>query len=336
MQLRAAFFALLCPLLVASAPAHVRRASAADTLVFQFADVLNQLEMTFYQEAMKKFTASDLQAAGFASGQAVTEQMNQILSDEQEHIKTLQKSIQSFGAAPVTSCKFDVSSALTDVKTMSTVARVFELTGVSAFLGAAPLLTDPVLLTAAASILSVEARHSTMLNALNTGSAIPAAFDIPLTPSEILAIASPFISDCDLGVPANPSLTVTNTGALTPGTTLSVSSPAINGTTDGLFCQMLVGGMSFSMTMPLSSCVVPSGINGPVAMWVTSDNQPLLGNAIDRATSQLVAGPGIIFVDTSPETFSQFVRPGDNMTSVTRRILTPDEAQVVMNAASKQ
>jgi hypothetical protein len=84
---------------------------------------------------------------------------------------------------------------------MLDVARVVENVGVAAFLGAAPLLTDTVLLDSAASILTVEARHQTILNVLNLGTAIPQSFDIPLTPSEVLAIAGGFISGCNLGVP---------------------------------------------------------------------------------------------------------------------------------------
>ncbi len=83
---------------------------------------------------------------------------------------------------------------------MAATARVVENLGVAAYLGAAHLVSDPVLLTAAASILTVEARHQTVLNILNGGSAIPSAFDIPFNPSEVLAVASPFISGCDVGV----------------------------------------------------------------------------------------------------------------------------------------
>ena len=90
---------------------------------------------------------------------------------------------------------------------MAPVARVVENLGVAAYLGAAHLVTDPTLLTAAASIATVEARHQTVLNLFNGGSAIPSAFDLAFTPSEVLAIASPFISNCDLGVPGKSYLT---------------------------------------------------------------------------------------------------------------------------------
>ncbi len=113
----------------------------------------------------------------------------------------MQSIITSFGEKPLSTCKFDFTSVLTDVATMAPVARLVENVGVGAYLGAAHLVQDPVILTAAASILTIEARHQTILNVLQGGSAIPQAFDIPLLPQEVLSIAGPFISGCDLGVP---------------------------------------------------------------------------------------------------------------------------------------
>lgn len=115
---------------------------------------------------------------------------------------------------------------------MAATARVVENVGVAAYLGGATLVTDPVLLTAAGSILTVEARHQTVLNILSSsGTAIPASFDMALQPNEILAIAAPFFDGpCDLGVPANPTLTITNKDAVGPGTLLTFDSPAFNGT----------------------------------------------------------------------------------------------------------
>lgn len=114
----------------------------------------------------------------------------------------LQAGLTSFGAQPVTSCQFDFSSVLTDVATMSATARLVENLGVSAYLGGAALLSDPRLLVSAGTILTVEARHQTVLNILSgTGVVVPQAFDVGFTPSEVLAMASGFISGCDLGIP---------------------------------------------------------------------------------------------------------------------------------------
>ena len=86
---------------------------------------------------------------------------------------------------------------------MAATARVVEAVGVSAYLGGATLMTDPILLDKAGSILTVEARHQTILNIFSGhGTAIPSAFDFPLTPSEVLAVASPFFDGaCDVGIP---------------------------------------------------------------------------------------------------------------------------------------
>ena len=68
---------------------------------------------------------------------------------------------------------------------------------------------------------------------------------------------------------------------------------------------MMVGGASFSITLPYEQCVVPSGINGPVALYVTSDSQPLANNIRDQATNSVVAGPTMAFIDTQKQLLSQ-------------------------------
>jgi hypothetical protein len=194
---------------------------------------------------------------------------------------------------------------------MAATARLVENVGVGAYLGAASLIADPSLLTAAASILTVEARHQTILNVLNGATAIPQAFDIALTPPQVLALAGPFISGCELGVTPNPSLAVTNTGPIQPGTALTFQSAAINGTVPekDLFCQMLVGGSPTSISLPFDQCVVPEGIDGPVAIFVTCDSQPLAANVVEQATNAIVAGPTMAFIDTQTDVLGQTIRP---------------------------
>ncbi|KAF8171849.1 ferritin-like domain-containing protein [Pholiota molesta] len=296
------------PYLVSAAPARIygRTVSASDILVYTFADVLEQLEAEFYTQALAKFQDSDFTSAGFSSSQLAIQQLTAIGADESTHSTVLQAALKSFGAKPVTSCKFNFDSALTDVATMAATARVVEAVGVGAYLGGATLLDDPVLLDSAASILTVEARHQTILNVLSsTGTAIPSAFDIALSPSEVLSLAGPFFSGaCDLGVPANPALSLTNTDPLAQElSSLSRLLPSPK-----FFCQMLVGGSFASIPLPFDNCVVPSGINGPVAIFVTSDGQPLVNNVRDRATTQLVAGPTMAFIDTQPQMLGQLAR----------------------------
>jgi hypothetical protein len=70
---------------------------------------------------------------------------------------------------------------------------------------------------------------------------------------------------------------------------------------------MLVGGLPFSISLPIDQCVVPSGINGAVAIWVTSDDQPLNGNVVQRGSNAIVAGPLLTFIDSQSETLGQMV-----------------------------
>ncbi|KAG6836625.1 hypothetical protein H0H93_005968 [Arthromyces matolae] len=326
------------PVLALAAPTRFYgKRAASDILVFQFADLLEQMENSFYTQAIQKFQDSDFTAAGFTSSQLPIEQFANIQSDEASHSQTLQAALQSFGATPITGCQFDFSSALTDVPTMAAVARVVENLGVSAYLGGATLLTDPVLLDAAGSILTVEARHQTILNVLSSsGTAIPAAYDIPFTPSEVLAVAAPFISGCTVPIPANTPLTVTNTGAPSIGTLLTFSASTINGTIpdDSLFCQMLIGGAAESIPLPLSQCVVPDGINGPVALFITSDGNPLINNVRDRAQNKIVAGPTMAFIDTKPELLGQMARVVSSSPAQSTATLTISPAQASAIAAS--
>ncbi|KAI9001449.1 ferritin-like domain-containing protein [Trametes punicea] len=338
----ASILALAAPLLAYGAPLR-RQANSTDLLVLKFADVLENFENQFYQQALQKFQSSDFIAAGFVDADVPVQQFTAIQIDEASHATVLESTIVALGDSPIQGCSFDFGSALNDVPTMAATARVVENLGVAAYLGAAHLISDPVLLTAAGSILTIEARHQTILNVLNNGVSIPQAFDIALLPNEVLAVASSFISGCDVGVQANAPLTITNTGSVGPGTALTFSSPALNGSTDGLFCQMLVGGVPTSIPFSLSSCVVPEGIEGPVAIFITSDMQPLNNNVRDRANQAVVAGPTMAFIDTQKQLLSQLAlaasgnstdgsSSGNESTSTTT--ITPAQATSIISSAS--
>jgi hypothetical protein len=198
----------------------------------------------------------------------------------------------------------------------------------------------------------VEARHQTILNVLNSGTAIPQSFDVGLTPSEVLAIAGQFISGCDLGIPANPVLSITNTGTVAPGTLLTFSSPALNSSTQSLdlHCQMMLGGSSVSIALPINQCVVPAGVNGPVVIFISTDGQPLLNDVIDRGTAQIVAGPTMAFIDTQQQMLGMLARnPNNNSSnsqsssssttasaagSLSTTTISPDQAQSILSSIS--
>jgi len=321
---------------------HPKRASANDITVLKFANVLEQLETEFYTQALAKFKEADFITAGFSSAAVATEQFTNILFDESTHTSILASTLSSFGEQAVTGCKFDFSSVLTDVATMAGVARLVENLGVSAYLGGAALIDDKQLLIAAATILTTEARHQTMLNVLNSGVAIPQAFDIALAPSQVLSIASPFISGCDLGIPANTALKATNTGAIGPGSTITLDSPAIaSQNRSALFCQMMTGGVPFAASFPIDNCIVPAGLEGPVYIFLTNTSQPLLNSQQNQFANSIIAGPMGMFIDTKKETISALFKSGAvaanvpvTSTSASTQTISSAEASAVIAAAA--
>ncbi|KAG2119164.1 ferritin-like domain-containing protein [Suillus discolor] len=333
-------FALLQLLAPVAARPVARSTSSSTLLALQFANVLEQLESTFYAQALQKFNQSDFTAAGFASAQIPLQQFQAIFKDESTHTTTLQSAINSLGGKTVSNCTFNVASLLTDVPTMVAAARLVENVGVSAYLGALTLINDTVLSTAAATIMTVEARHQTILNVLAGATAIPQAFDVALNPSEILALTGGLISGCNLGIPANVPLRVNNSGSIQAGTKLTFTSAAFNGTipVEKLSCQFLAGGFPVAISQPLSNCSVPANVTGPLLVFVTNSSQPLANNIRDAATSTIVAGPTLIFIDNQQDALAIAARPGLNstvahpITSSTTITLTPVTSSRAMSS----
>ena len=56
----------------------------------EFADVLEQFESQFYQQALQKFQSSDFTAAGFVDAQVPIQQFTAIQSDEASHQTALE------------------------------------------------------------------------------------------------------------------------------------------------------------------------------------------------------------------------------------------------------
>jgi hypothetical protein len=188
------------------------------------------------------------------------------------------------------------SFGFTDAKGMVGTAAILENVGVSAYLGAGPILASPSILGTAASILTIEARHQTFIRAASGITAVPQAFDTPLSPKAVFSLAAPFIQSCpqdsNLVLTAFPALTMTAGAAgastnLVAGSQLSLSSSAASG---AQFCGFStggqVGGTAFT-PFANGACEVPGGLQGLVYVTLTSQG-PLTGVLTDDIT---VAGP---------------------------------------------
>lgn len=177
----------LSPLLNATVSA---AAPMSDVDVLNYALTLEHLEYAFYRDGLKRFTR---QAIGIAGGQwAQYYSFIEIIRDhERIHVDALTSVISSLGGTPVKELKYNFG--YNDARGFAQVAQALENTGVMAYTGAAKLIKSPDLLTTAATIATVEARHASFLNLINGAVPFPAAFDTPKSPDEILAIAGQFI-----------------------------------------------------------------------------------------------------------------------------------------------
>ncbi|MDR3618005.1 MAG: ferritin-like domain-containing protein [Paludisphaera borealis] len=130
-----------------------------------------------------------------------------ILSDENAHVEYLLNGLGT-AARPKPTFKNLLQSHVLD---FAMVSRALENTGVGAYLGALPLLAGTPYLSPAGSIALIEARHAGYLNTLLN---LPItqnvkdqkeAFDLALTPEEVVALAGPFVVDLNGGPPLIPA-----------------------------------------------------------------------------------------------------------------------------------
>jgi len=189
------------------------------------------LESAFYQQGFAKFPMSDFQALGLSDSQIKS--LMGVGETEAIHVTTLLSAISGAGAKPVEPCKYNFDAALKDAKTMVATARVLEAVGVSAYLGAAPLVNSSDVLTAAATIVTVEARHQAFIRVASGAEPVPAAFDTPLGPRAVFTLAAQFISSCpdgsNLNIQAFPSIALQNPEQAAIGSNLKLAdanSPA--------------------------------------------------------------------------------------------------------------
>ncbi|KAK3325427.1 ferritin-like domain-containing protein [Apodospora peruviana] len=272
-------------------------AGLTDIDILQFALTLELLEEAFYREGFAKFPADQFQALGLAPEQ-ITD-LTQIGKTEEAHVITLQGAIAQAGTKPVEACTYNFG--FTDAAGMVATAAVLENVGVSAYLGAAKLVTDPSILTTAGSILTVEARHQTFIRAASKLVAVPQPFDTPLSPQQVFSLAAPFIASCPEGsnliLTAFPTLTMAegqSAAAVQAGATIKLQSDAA---ANAAFCAFTTGGLpaggtAFTAFDPAVGCVVPQGLAGIVYVNLASEG-PLTGVLADEI---ILAGPMVMQV----------------------------------------
>ncbi|KAJ3204888.1 hypothetical protein HDU67_009240 [Dinochytrium kinnereticum] len=175
-----------------------------DLDVLNFALTLEHLEAKFYEIGLTKFDDNAFRAAGLRP--FVRKEFVSINNNEATHVDFLTDTINKvFGVnLAVPECVYNFDVALANVQNFVTFAAILERTGVSAYDGANHLLTNGDFLTAAASIATIEGRHSAFLNLITRQNPAFGPFDTPLGIQPIVSIAAPLIKSCPFKLPADP------------------------------------------------------------------------------------------------------------------------------------
>ena len=174
------------------AKAHTTPEPPTDVDVLNYALTLEHLEYAFYRDGLEKFGERELENAKVFDGlgrylrRRVRENLVRIRNHEKTHVDTLVSVIESLNGEPVPEATYNFKkTAFTSVAKFVQVAQFLENTGVSAYDGAIAHIEAASLLTAGATIATVEARHASYLNLLNRGVPFPRAFDEPAAPRAI-------------------------------------------------------------------------------------------------------------------------------------------------------
>jgi Ferritin-like domain len=149
-----------------------------DVGILNYALTLEYLEAAFYNGATAANLPLSSQAAAF---------LKVVTADENAHVKFLKKAL---GAKAAKEPKFNFKGANTNAETFMKTAEVLENTGVHAYLGQVLNIKTPAYVAAAGSILTIEARHASVIGLLNDPSGASIApngpFDTPLTAAAVL------------------------------------------------------------------------------------------------------------------------------------------------------
>ncbi|KAI9675284.1 MAG: hypothetical protein M1817_001186 [Caeruleum heppii] len=283
-----------------AAPLVVERQAPAitDADILNYALTLEHLENTFYRTGLQNFTQQQFADAGF--DEKFYNNLKTIAFDEQVHVDFLTAGLQEAGATPVKECTY--AFPVDSVKAFVLVSSVLEGVGVSAYLGAAADIMSKEYLTAAGSILAIEARHTSYIRSSLDISPFPQPFDVPLSINQVFTLAAQFIKECPadnpaLPVKAFPTLTLDPTTAMPikAGSTVKVLTPGYllkpaDGTSPIYGAFITLTGPIFVDTKAVDGgfeLTIPEGVNG--------QSYVVLTGCKDKVSDDTVAaGPAII------------------------------------------
>jgi rubrerythrin len=153
-----------------------------DIGILNYALTLEYLESSFYNEA-----TTNQHRHGFIKDFQTRVFLRTVTDDENQHVKALKKVL---GRHAVKKPKFDFHGDNANEAKFKSAAFTFENEGVHAYSGQAFNIKDPKVLAAALSIVTVEARHASVIGLIRHrsefGISPNGAFDTPYGASRVL------------------------------------------------------------------------------------------------------------------------------------------------------
>lgn len=157
---------------------------AGDIGILNYALTLEHLEASFYNEAYGNQVRT-----GFLTNPQLRVFLKTVTHDENEHVRALKKVLGRHAAKKP---KFDFHGDNANQASFMKASFAFENTGVHAYSGQAFNIKDPKVLAAALSIVTIEARHASVIGLISMesegGIAPNGAFDTPYGATRVLKI----------------------------------------------------------------------------------------------------------------------------------------------------
>src|ERR1700722_3000240 len=237
---------------------------------------------------------------------------NQIAADERSHVTLIQQALTAAGAQPIAQPAINLNAlgiGFASVAQFLTLARAFEDVGVTAYAGAAPLISSKTVLGYAAQILGTEAEH---------------ASNIRLQVAQ-LGVSTTLLDGVDVLPPPSGQnyFSVDSTGLVqtrTPGQVLYIVYGFMGNVTSGGFFPNGVNGTINTSSAGVSITNVTNAIVTPTSMTTNQPSVVLNASASTSGSGSLtylfmvVPGglvPALLQTPTNPMATVDFVNgPG--------------------------
>lgn len=257
---------------------------AQDISILNYALTLEHLEYAFYRDGLANLSKYDFPT------EDSYDKLVEIGKHEATHVDVLKSVIESLNGTAVTECIYDFGYK--DVTGFLAVARALERTGVSAYTGVINKIHNPDLVTAGATIATVEARHASYLNSITGYNPFPSAFDVPLNAMSIVSIAGGFIKSCDYDIGVVPFPQVNVTTQTKEWAQVQFSDTLLQPSVQFYCTWLYSSAQEHTILYSNYYCNIPVNATGDVYLYITNYNSNI---SLDSDKS-VVAGPTVVTI----------------------------------------